>query len=125
MESLLQGLVGFCCLFLVGLGVRTMFAPDSMIDTLVIRPEGPAGLNTVRGFLGGLFLGSSIVLAAGLATGDTTFFLAVATVMGTVVLGRLAGVALDGYDKRVAFPLIAEMAMVAIFVMAHIQLRTA
>ena len=64
-ESVLQGLVGLSCLFLAGLGARTMFAPNSMVEILAVEPEGPAGLNTIRGFLGGLFIGSSIVLATG------------------------------------------------------------
>ena len=122
METVLQGLVGLSCLFLIGLGARTMFAPKSMVQILALRPEGPAGLNTMRGFLGGLFIGSSIVLATGLATGDTTFFLAVASVMGVVVVGRFVGIAVDGFDKRVVFPLVAEVVMVTIFVLAHTQL---
>ena len=88
MEIVLQGLVGLSCLFLVGLGARTMFAPKSMVEILAVVPEGSTGLNTIRGFLGGLFIGSSIVLASGLATGNTTFLLAVATVMGVVVASQ-------------------------------------
>ena len=121
-ETVLQGLVGLSCLFLAGLGTRTMFAPKSMVGTIAVEPEGPAGLNTIRGFLGGLFVGSSIVLATGLATGDTTFFLAVATVMSVVIVGRLVGIAVDGFDRKVVFPLVAELVMVAIFIGAHTQL---
>lgn len=123
MEIALQVLVGLSCLFLVGLGTRTMFTPNSMVEILAIKPGGSAGLNTMRGFLGGLFIGSSIVLAAGLVTGNTAFFLAVATVMGTVVIGRLAGIAFDGFDKKVVFPLIVEIFMVTIFIVAHTQLK--
>lgn len=121
MEIVLQCLVGLSCLFLVGLGVRTMFAPKSMFEILAVEPEGPANVNTIRGFLGGLFIGSSIVLATGLATGNTTFFLAVATVMGVVVVGRLVGIAVDGFDNKVVFPLVAEMVMVTVFIVAHTQ----
>ena len=122
MDAVLQVLVGLSCLFLAGLGARTMFVPKSMFGILAIEPEGPAGLNTIRGFLGGLFIGSSIVLASGLATGNTTFFLAVATVMGTVIIGRLVGIAVDGFNKKVVFPLVVETVMVAIFIVAHTQL---
>ena len=122
METVLQGLVGLSCLFLAGLGARTMFAPKSMVGILAVEPDGPAGLNTMRGFLGGLFVGSSIALATGLATGNTTFFLAVATVMSVVVVGRLVGIAVDGFDGKVVFPLVAELVMVMIFVGAHTQL---
>jgi len=122
MDALLQGLVGLSCLFLVGLGAKTMFMPKSMFGILAVESDGAAGLNTIRGFLGGLFIGSSIVLFTGLATGNKTFFLAVAMVMGVVVIGRLVGIALDGFDKKVAFPLVAEMVMVTIFVTAYTQL---
>ena len=122
MEAVLKGLVGLSCLFLVGLGAKTMFAPKSMVGLLAVQPDGPAGRNTMRGFLGGLFMGSSIVRAPGLATGNTTFFLAVATVMGVGVAGRLLGIAVDGFDKRVLFPLVVELVMVTIFVLAHTQL---
>ena len=122
MESVIQGLVGLSGLFLLALGTRTMFAPKAMFDILAIKPEGPPGLNTIRGFLGGLFIGSSIVLATGLYTGNTTFFLTVAMTMGVVVIGRWVGIALDGFHKKVAFPLVAEMVMVSIFIIAYINL---
>ncbi|MHC4234037.1 MAG: DUF4345 family protein [Planctomycetota bacterium] len=122
MGTVLLGLVGLSCSFLVGLGALTMFAPKSMVGFLAVEPAGPAGLNTIRGFLGGLFLGSSVVLATGLATGNTTFFLAVATTMSVVVVGRFVGIAVDGFDKKVLFPLVLEMVMVAIFIVAYTQL---
>jgi hypothetical protein len=62
------------------------------------------------------------LLATGLATGNTTFFLAVATVMGVVVFGRVVGIVVDGFDKKVIFPLVAEMVMVTIFIVAQTQL---
>ena len=122
MDAVLQGLVGLSCLFLVGLGARTMFVPRSMFGILAVKPEGPAGLNTIRGFLGGLFIGSSIVLATGLITGNSTFFLAVAITMSVVVVGRWVGITVDGFDKKVVFPLVAEMLMVSVFVVAYIKL---
>ena len=122
MDAVLQGLVGLSCLFLATLGARTMFVPKSMFGILAVEPEGPAGLNTIRGFLGGLFIGSSIVLATGLVTGNTTFFLAVAMTMSVVVTGRCVGLAMDGFDKKVVFPLVAEIVMVAIFIVAYMNL---
>ena len=108
----------------MGLGAKTMLAPRSMVELLAIQPEGPAGLNTMRGFLGGLFIGSAVLLIAGLATGNTIFFLAVATNMSIVVLGRFLGIVVDGYDKRITVPLVAEIVMVTIFVGAYSQLGT-
>ena len=120
--TILQGLVGLSGLFLAGLGARTMFVPKSMVEILDVEMKTAAGFNTVRGFLGGLFIGCSIVLATGLITGDTTFFLAVAMIMSIVVAGRWVGIAVDGFDKKVVFPLIAETVMVTIFIGAYTQL---
>ena len=86
--------------------------------------ETAADLNTVRGFLGGLFTASSIVLATGLITGNTTFFLAVAMTMSVVVIGRWVGIVVDGFEKKVVFPLLAEMVMVSIFITAYSQLMS-
>ena len=122
METTLHGLVGLSGLFLAGLGARTMIFPKSMVEIFDVEMKTAAGFNTVRGFLGGLFIGCSIVLATGLITGNTTFFLAVAMIMSTVVVGRWIGIAVDGFDKKVVFPLIAEMVMVTIFTGAYTQL---
>ena len=115
MDTLIQVLVGISAIFLSGLGARTMFAPRSVIELLAIQPDGAAGLNTMRGFLGGLFFGSAILLVIGLVSGATVFFVAVATTMGMVVLGRLLGILIDGFDKRIVVPLVAEIVMVTIF----------
>ena len=99
MDAVPQGLVDQSCLFLVGLGATTMIAPQSMVDIHAVEPEGPSGLNTIRGFLGGLMIGSSIALATGLVTGNATIFLAVATVTSVVVVGRLVGIVVDDFDR--------------------------
>jgi Domain of unknown function (DUF4345) len=125
MEIVLQVLVGLSGLFLAVLGTRTMFFPKLMVDILDIEMETLAGLNTVRGNLGGLFIGCSIVLATGLVTGNTTFILAVAMIVSVVVIGRLVGIAVDGFDKKVVVPLVAEMVMVTIFIVTYTQLVSA
>ena len=42
--------------------------------------------------------------------------------MGVVVFGRVVGIVVDGFDKKVIFPLVAEMVMVTIFIVAQTQL---
>lgn len=122
METTLQVLVGLSCLFLAGLGLRTMFTPHKMFGVFAVETETPAGLSTIRGFLGGLFFGSSAVLATGLVSGNTTFFLTIAITMTVVVVGRSVGLASDGFDKKAAALLVAEVAMAAIFFGAYSNL---
>ena len=120
---IIECLIGLSCLFLISLGTKTMFTPKSMFEILAIKPEGATGLNTIRGFLGGLFIGSSIVLATGLITGNPIFYLTIAIIMGLVVTGRLIGIIIDNFNKKILFPLIAEIVMVTIFIIAYILLR--
>ena len=42
--------------------------------------------------------------------------------MGVVVIGRFIGLAMDGIDKKVVFPLVLEVVMVTIFFSAYAQL---
>ena len=122
MEIVIQGLVALVCLMMFGLGMKSMFAPKSMIGNFAIEPVGTAGLNTIRGVIGGLFLGYLAMLVAGLVSGETVWFLAVAGVMGGVAVGRLAGIAFDGFEKSVMPPLVVELVIVAVLVAAHLQL---
>ena len=119
MEQALQVAVAFFCLPLTALGVRSMFTPASMGEAVAIAPEGRAGLSTIRGVLGGLFLACVAMLALGLATHQATWFLAVAIVMGVVILGRLVGIVADGFDKAVVPPLVVELVIAGVLVSAY------
>ena len=122
MEQALQIAVGIVGLPLFALGLRSMFSPKSMAQAVAIAPEGPAGLSTVRGVLGGLFLACAAMLAVGLATGQTLWFLAVAIVMGVVIVGRGVGIVADGFDKAVVPPIVVELVIGSVLVAAHVVL---
>lgn len=119
METLLQVLVGLISAMLAGLGGASIFAPHKMLANFAIQPDGAAGLNTVRGVIGGLFLGSLGLLVFGLVSGQSQWFLAVAAVLGAVAVGRVVGLAADGFTKDVVPPLVLELVMVGVLVGAH------
>ncbi|MEM7243634.1 MAG: DUF4345 family protein [Pseudomonadota bacterium] len=119
MELTLQILVGLAALMLSGLGVMSMFAPRRMVGNFAIEPIGNAGLNTIRSLIGGLFLASVAMLVFGLATGQTLGFLAVALLLGVVAFGRVVGIVTDGFDKAVMPPLLVEIVMIAILIVAY------
>ncbi|MEM7016073.1 MAG: DUF4345 family protein [Pseudomonadota bacterium] len=125
MEMVIQGLIALIALALSGLGIKSMFAPASMVKNFAIEPVGAAGLNTIRGMIGGLFLGCLAMLVAGFAMNNTVWFLAVAVILGAVAIGRVIGILLDGFEKSVIPPLVVELVMVAILVTAHMQLGAA
>lgn len=122
MELTLQVLVGLATLMLTGLGTMSMFAPRRMVANFAIEPIGVAGLSTIRSVIGGLFLASVAMLAYGLLSGQTFGFLAVATLLAVVAIGRVVGIVTDGFDKAVVPPLLVELVIIAVLIAAHAQL---
>ncbi len=120
MENVLLVIVGLLCLPLSALGLRSLFAPTKMAADMSITPEGPAGLNTVRGVMGGLFSSCVAMLILGLTTGERAWFMAVALVMAGVLFGRFVGIARDGLDKAVVPPIIVELVIGTVLVVASL-----
>ncbi len=122
MNFTLQIVLAVFCLPLTALGLKSMFAPASMTEDLAVTPDGPAGLNTIRGVVGGLFLATVAMIGLGLGLNDTTYFVAAALAMWIPAVGRVVGIAVDGFDKAVVRPLVAEVVIGATLVAAHIVL---
>ncbi|MEM7155711.1 MAG: hypothetical protein AAF799_22870 [Myxococcota bacterium] len=122
MELALQITVGIVSLPLLALGLRSMLAPRGMGTAMAIAPRGAAGLSTIRGVAGGLFFASVSMLALGLLTGQTLWLLAVAMIMGAVMLGRFVGIVADGFDRAVLPPLVVEAVIGSALVLAHLCL---
>jgi hypothetical protein len=122
MDLTLQVVIGLLCVPLLALGIKSMFAPGRMLDDLAIDPRGVAGLSTVRGVVGGLFLSCVAMLVLGLVQHQTVWFLAAALVMGVAAVGRLVSLAADGYESAVLRPLVVEIVIVFVLVGAHIRL---
>lgn len=122
MDLTLQIFVVMTIVMLSGLGVMSMFAPQRMVANFAIEPIGIAGLSTVRSVIGGFFLASVAMLAYGLWSSQTFGFLAVATLMGVVAIGRIIGMIADGFDKAVVPPLVVELVIIAVLVAADWRL---
>ncbi|MEM1428279.1 MAG: DUF4345 family protein [Pseudomonadota bacterium] len=122
MELTLLALVGLAALMLLGLGTMSMFAPRRMVKNFAIEPIGTAGLSTIRSVIGGLFIASVVMLAFGLATGQTLGFVAVALLLGVVGFGRVVGIVTDGFDRAVLPPLGVELVIIAVLTVAYLRL---
>ena len=110
------------CIPMLILGFGAMFNPAAVLDKFAVVPEGLYGLSTVRGELGGLLLGSVLMVVIGVVRSNTTWFLAVAVLMVTVAVGRLVGFVLDGVATAVLPSLIIELVFAAVMVFAHYKL---
>ncbi len=122
METAMQVIVAIIAVPLFALGIRSMFMPANMGDAVGLTPIGIPGLSEIRGVLGGVFLGFVTMIVAGLATDDTTWFLAAATVMAAVAVGRIVSIATDGFHKAVVPSLVIELVMSGALLAAHITL---
>jgi hypothetical protein len=106
-------------LVFLGLGLNFMFNPVTMAAGFGLVAEDVSGVNSIRGDLGGLFLAMSMMMAAGLATSQRLWFLAVAVLVGCIALGRLLGFVLDGIAGNNVPAFLFELVLVPILVMAH------
>jgi len=91
--KIIPGLVAL--LFLV-MGVNCVLDPMAGAAQMAIAPIGPEGLSTIRGDLGGLFLGSALLLVLGIWREQGTWLVAVAVFMLVIAAGRVVGFVLDG-----------------------------
>ncbi|MCV6545892.1 MAG: DUF4345 family protein [Cohaesibacter sp.] len=121
MDTILNALVILATLMLTGLGTMSMFAPRRMVANFAIEPIGAAGLSTIRSVIGGMFLASVTLLFLGLITGQMLGYVAVAILMGIVAFGRIVSLVMDGFDKAVIPPLLAELIIIAVLVTAYSQ----
>ncbi|MEM8765831.1 MAG: DUF4345 family protein [Pseudomonadota bacterium] len=125
MDLLLRVLIGAIALLFLVMGLGYVFDPASNAADLSLTPIGEHGLNTLRGDLGGLFLGSTVLLVLGLVQRRIEWFLSVAVFMGVIASGRIVGFVVDGNPAELA--LIAfgfEVGITALLVLAsYRQLR--
>ncbi len=121
MELALKVLISLFCVPMLAFGVKAMFKPTSMEEHLGVEAKGLPGLSTIRGVAGGMFMGALALLLLGLVTMNTTWFLAVAVLMGLAGLGRVVGLALDGVDKETVKPAVVEFVMAGVLLLAHVH----
>ncbi|MGI9598338.1 MAG: DUF4345 family protein [Acidimicrobiales bacterium] len=123
MNTLMQIVVGILAIPLAALGIRSMFFPTNMGAAVGLTPEGIPGLSEIRSVLGGLFLASVAMIITGLATDDTTWFIAVAIVMAAAAFGRLVSIGTDGLTQAVLPPLVIEALIGGLLVLGHYTLN--
>ena len=122
MNKAIKILVALLSLPLLALGLSAMFNPTGMFETFGLEPQGILGLNTIRADIGGLLLGSAIMMFMGLWRGNTTWFLGVAAMMSTVAFGRLVGFVADGVDTAAAPALVVELVIAGVMLLANRRL---
>lgn len=126
MEMSLRIVVVLIGLLLAFMGLNLMFDPLWGAELMGLTPIGELGLNSLRGDLGGMFLGATVLLSIALIQGRAEWFLAVAVLMAAIALGRIVGFVLDGNPgdaTLAAFGL--EIVITAVLILASRKLAAA
>jgi ribonuclease Z len=79
-----------------GLGVYLWLFPESAAARLGLAAATSGGLTALRADVGGLFLGVALLCGAAFRTRQRPWFLAAASLLGAVALGRAFGMLRDG-----------------------------
>ncbi len=110
--------VGLTALLFAFLGVRWMFAPESIASEQGIMLQGLPALSTARAELGGLFVGATVLCVLGLRAGHGQLLNAAAVIVGALAVGRTIGLFADGFHAGMAIVIGIEIAMVAVLLLA-------
>ncbi len=84
-------------LLFFAIGVSSLFAPGMVAANLQLSPLSLAGTGEIRGLYGGGFFAFGLVLLGGLRCKSLSpgLLIAMATIMGGVVVGRIVSLAFD------------------------------
>ena len=127
MNRALQIIIGVLAALLLAQALWMVFDPQVTVDAMAIEATNGnlLGLSTLRADVAGLFLGMGLMLALGLWQRNSTWFLAVAVLMGTIAFGRLVGFVADGVTGTAVTNFVIEIVAIGLMWLAHRQLSQA
>jgi hypothetical protein len=105
--------------------MRWLFAPESGSAELGISLSGPAAFSHMRGDTGGAFLAVGALAILGVTLREAGYLEAVGVIMAGIVVGRLYGIAIDGYQTQIGVALAVEVLTAVATLAAARQLRGA
>ncbi len=119
MKNVARVLLALVAAFLLITGLRLMFDPKGVMEGLLITSDSVVGLSHVRALFGGAItaIGVSVMIAAvtyqiGHARPAVFFMIA-------IVVGRVVGLILDGYDSTAATFILFPVVVLTLLFVAH------
>jgi hypothetical protein len=105
------------------LSILTVFSHWFRVEGLVgergVQALGLIGRANVRADMGGMFLAIGILGLIASYKRSTSWLLATIIVVASALLGRFVSIGLDGYEQRVAQPIIVEVLVLSLLILAH------
>ena len=118
MKIVLKVLVALISLLFVVLWLRWMLQPEVMAGEWALAATGPAGINNLRGDIGGLFLTAAVFCGLWLVRGNAAWLRAAAVAMCCVIVGRITGLLVEGFNQASLVAAVLEAIFVAVFLAA-------
>jgi ribonuclease Z len=121
-EAIFRLLAGLIGLIFLALGLGFITFPDIFSTGFSVQPITIQGLNTVRGDLGGLFLGMSFFCLLGTMTGHCRWLIVSIIFLILIITGRMISFSLDGLTATGVKSLIIELIMLVLLTASTVVL---
>ncbi len=116
-QRVLRTLAGVIGVVLLVVGLTFLLAPARLMDQFAVLASGYAGFSTVRGDLGGLFVGMAIFTLIGAIRGSSRWLAVPCAFLGFIVLGRVLNLLLDGRSRESVQAVILELLLIAVLLL--------
>ncbi len=122
MQYVIQGLVVLIVLLFLFMGANFVLNPTAAGGDVGLEAMSITGMSSLRGDMGGLFLGTAALLIYGLVRRNEGAFLAAAVYMGAIALCRIVGFAQEGYTESALTAFGVEIFIVLLLSYAAVRL---
>ncbi len=121
-RGVLRALVGVIGVLALLVAARLWIGPEAPAAALGLKADGLLGLATLRADVGGFFAAGGLFALAGAIRGEGRLLTPPAVLLGLALTGRILTVAVDGYAAPMLPPMIIELVLVAILLIARRRL---
>lgn len=120
MNKLLGLLSGLIAVGLIAFGFYALVATTVVTGMTGLVPDGIAGLNEARAIYAGSFwaMGGLILYALATPGARQSLLMGVGVVFAGFVAGRIASIAMDGYDPKLTGAIVSEVTAAVILIAA-------
>jgi ribonuclease Z len=123
MQRVLRMLAGLVGLLMLAMGLTFLLAPSRPMGQFAVLASGNAGFSTVRGDLGGLFIGMAIFTLIGTVRASSRWLTVPVAFLGFIVLGRILNLLFDGRSAEGVQAVILELVLIAVLLLTIASLE--
>jgi ribonuclease Z len=123
MQCVLRILAGLVGLLMLAMGLTFLLAPSRLMGQFAVLVSGNAGFSTVRGDLGGLFIGMAVFTLIGAIRASSRWLAVPCAFLGFIVLGRILNLLFDGRSAEGVQAVILELVLIAVLLLTIASLQ--